>query len=138
MFDRPTQDFSPVLVICVWWSTQKHFMYHRRIRIFDSVNFFFIFNYVKLSVMLTSYHCLLTTTCSLKMKDKDGMFSFQGSPALPWVCLRYISETKRCKAIKGLLRFLSKCSYHIDCSFLFKTLPSIIIFLQESTYFFFD
>ena len=55
----------------------------------------------------------------------------------PEVCLRYISDTKRCKAIKGLLRFVSKCSYHIDCSFLFKTLPSIIIFLQESTYFFF-
>ena len=55
----------------------------------------------------------------------------------PEVCSRYISDTKRCKAMKGLLRFVSKCSYLIDCSFLFKTLPSIIIFLQESTYFFF-
>ena len=32
--------------------------------------------------------------------------------------------------MKGLLRFVSKCSSHIDRSFLFKTLSSIIIFYK--------
>ena len=88
----------------------------------------------------------LLNTCSIKsmiickqrlhmLLIKMVYFSCKVVLLSPKVCSRYIFDTKRCKAIKGLLRFVSKCSYHIDCSFLFKTLPSIIIFLQESTFF---